>query len=94
MLGLSLSVTRAAALSGVERQVVTYFWRSTLVCDVFLAFYSRMQHETGVELQFTLSKLKQSMNHYLLLESSRCLLFYYARIKLEKCQNLCINPLF
>ena len=74
MLGLSLNVTRAEALSGVERQVVTCFWRSTLVCDVFLAFNSRMQHGTGVERQFVLSKLRQSMDYYILLESPRCLI--------------------
>ena len=71
---LSLNFTRAEASLGVKRQVVTCFWRSTLVCDVFLAFYSRMQHGTGVERQFALSKLEKSMNHYILLESSGCLL--------------------
>ena len=58
MLGLNLSFTRAEASLGVERQVVTRFWRSTLVRDVFLAFDSRMQHGTGVECQFTSSNLE------------------------------------
>ena len=74
MLGLSLNVTRAEALSGVERQVVTCFWRSTLVCDVFLAFNSRQQRRTGVQRLFTSSKLGQSMDYYILLESPGCLL--------------------
>ena len=64
----------AEASFGVKRQVVTCFWRLTLVCDVFLAFYSRMQHGTGVERQFASSKLGQSMDYYIFLESSRCLL--------------------
>ena len=55
MFGLSLNVTRAEAYLGVERQVVTCFWRSTLIRDVFLAFDSRMQHGTGVERQLTSS---------------------------------------
>ena len=58
MLGLSLSFTRAEASLGVKRQVVTCFWRSTLVHDVFLAFDSRMQHGTGVERQFASSNLE------------------------------------
>ena len=74
VLGLSLSFTRADASFGVKRQVVTCFWRLTLVCDVFLAFYSRMQHGTDVECQFASSKLKQSTNYYILLESSGCVL--------------------
>ena len=74
MLGLSLSFTRAEASFGVERQVVTCFWRSTLVRDVFLAFDSRMQHGTGVERQFMSSNLEQSMDYYIFLESSECLL--------------------
>ena len=74
MLGLSLNVTRAEVLSGVERQVVTCFWRSTLVRDVFLAFNSRLQRRTGVQHPFASSKLGQSMDYYILLESPGCLL--------------------
>ena len=74
MLGLSSSFTRAKASFGVERQVVMCFWHSTLVGDVFLAFDSRMQHGTGIERQFASSNLKKSMNHYILLEISGCLL--------------------
>ena len=74
MLGLSLSFTRAEASFGVERQVVTCFWRSTLVRDVFLAFDSRMQHGTGSERLFKSSILFQSMDYYILLESPGCLL--------------------
>ena len=58
VLGLSLSFTRAEASLGVKHQDVTSVWRLTLVCDVFLAFYSRMQHGTGVERQFASSKIK------------------------------------
>ncbi|QHO34627.1 uncharacterized protein DS421_9g268560 [Arachis hypogaea] len=75
MFGLSLIYPRAEAYLGVECQVVTCFGRSTLVRDVFLAFDSRMQHGTGVECQFTSSNLEQSMDYYILLESSGCLLF-------------------
>ena len=74
MLGLSLNVTRAEALSGVERQVVTCFWRSTLVRNVFLAFNSRLQRRIDVQRPFASSKLGQSMDYYILLESPGCLL--------------------
>ena len=74
MLGLSLSFTRAEASLGVKRQVVMCFWRLTLVCDVFLAFYSKMQHRTGVERQFASSKLGQSMDYYIFLEIPGCIL--------------------
>ena len=74
MLGLSLKFTRAEASFGVERQVVTCFWRSTLVRDVFLAFNPRLQRRTGVQRPFASSKLGQSINYYILLESPGCLL--------------------
>ena len=74
MFGLSLIYPRAEASLGVERQVVTCFGRSTLGRDVFLAFDSRMQHRTGVERQFVSSNPEQSMDYYILLESSGCLL--------------------
>ena len=75
MLGLSLSFTLAEASFGVECQVVTCFWRSTLVHDVFLVFDSRMQHGTGVERHFVSSNLGKSMDYYIFLESPGCLLF-------------------
>ena len=74
MLGLSLELSRVEISLGVKRQVVMCFWHLTLVCDVFLAFYSRMQHGTGVEHQFVSSKLELSMDYYILLESFGCLL--------------------
>ena len=69
-----MKFTRAEASSGVERQVVTCFWRSTLVRDVFLAFNSRLQRRTGVQRPFASSKLVQSMDYYIFLESPGCLL--------------------
>ena len=74
MLGLSLKFTRAEASFGVERQVVTCFWRSTLVRDVFLAFNSRLQRRTRVQRPFASSKLGQIMDYYILLESPGCLI--------------------
>ena len=59
---------------GVERQFVTCFWRLTPLCNLFLAFNSRMQHGTGVERKFASSKLEQSMDYYIFLESPKCLL--------------------
>ncbi|QHO34796.1 uncharacterized protein DS421_9g270070 [Arachis hypogaea] len=53
-----VSLAFIEASLGVKRQVVMCFWRLTLVCDVFLAFYSRMQHGTGIECRFASSKLK------------------------------------
>ena len=58
VLWLSLSFTCAKDSLGVKRQVVTCFWRLTLVCDVFLAFDSKMQLGTGVERQFLSSNLE------------------------------------
>ena len=72
MLGLSLNVARVEASSGVEHQVVTCFWRSTLVRDVFLAFNSRLQRRTGVQRPFSSFKRGQSMDYYILLESPGC----------------------
>ena len=74
MIGLSLSFTRAEASFGVERQVVTCFWRSTLVRDVFLAFNSRLQRKTGVQRPFASSTLGKIMDYYILLESPGCLI--------------------
>ena len=74
MLGLNLKFTRAEASFGVERQVVTCFWHSTLVHDVFLAFNSRLQRRTGVQRPFASSKLVQSMDYYILLKSPGYLL--------------------
>ena len=57
MLGLSLKFTHARASFGVEGQVVTCFWRSTLVLDPFLALDARFGQKAGVERQFTSSIL-------------------------------------
>ena len=62
------------AVLGVQRQVVTCFWRLTPLCNLFLAFNSRMQHGTGVECQFASSKLGKIMDYYKFLESPGCLL--------------------
>ena len=72
--GWDLSFSHAWAISGVERQVVTCFWRWTPTCNLFLALNARLQHGTGVERQFTLSIFAQSMNYYILLEIPGCLL--------------------
>ena len=73
-LGLGLSVTRAEAICGVERQFLCQFGRSTPVFDPFLALDARIGQRTGVERQFTSSILGQSMDDYILLESPGCLL--------------------
>ena len=57
MFGLSLSVARAEAICGVERQFLCQFGRSTLVLDPFLALDARFGQKAGVERQFTLSIL-------------------------------------
>ena len=74
MFGLSLSVARAEAICGVERQFLCQFGRSTPVFDPFLALDARIGQRTGVERQFTSSILMQSMDYYILLESPGCLL--------------------
>ena len=74
MFGLSLSVARAEAICGVERQVLINFWRSTLVFDPFLALNSRIGQRAGGERQFASSKLGQRMDYYIFLESPGCLL--------------------
>ena len=74
MFGLSLSVARAEAICGVERQVLCQFGRSTLVLDPFLALDARIGQRAGVERQFTSSILGQSMDYYIVLESPGCLL--------------------
>ncbi|QHO15459.1 uncharacterized protein DS421_10g295100 [Arachis hypogaea] len=72
MFGLILIYPRAEAFLGVERQVITCFGRSTPDHDVFLAFNSRQQHVLGVQRQVTSSISKQSMDYYILMESSGC----------------------
>ena len=74
MFGLSLSVARAEAICGVERQFLCQFGRSTLVLDPFLALDARFGQKAGVERQFTSSILGQSMDYYIFLESPGCLL--------------------
>ena len=74
MFGLSLIYPRAEAFLGVERQVITCFGRLTPTCNLFLAFNARMEHGTGVKWQFTSFIFEQSMDYYILLESSGCLL--------------------
>ena len=74
MFGLSLSVARAEAICGVERQFLCQFGSSTLVLDPFLALDARFGQKAGVERQFTSSILGQSMDYYILLESPGCLL--------------------
>ena len=74
MFGLSLSVARAEAICGVERQFLCQFGRSTLVLAPFLALDARFRQKSGVERQFTSSILGQSMDYYILLESPGCLL--------------------
>ena len=74
MFGLSLSVPRAEAICGVERQFLCQFGRSTLVLDPFLALDARFGQKAGVERQFTSSILGQSMDYYILLESPGYLL--------------------
>ena len=74
MLGLSLSVARVEVLLGVERQFLCQFRRSTLVLDPFLALDARFGQRAGVDRQFASSKLRQSMDYYILLESPGCLL--------------------
>ncbi|QHO11096.1 uncharacterized protein DS421_15g495200 [Arachis hypogaea] len=69
-----LKFPRGEVFLGVERQFVTYFWRSTLACNVLLAFNSRLQRRTGVQRSFTSSKLGQCMDYYILLEIPECLL--------------------
>ena len=69
-----MKLSRGEVILGVERQFVTCFWRSTLVCDVFLAFNSRLQRRTSVQCPFASSKLRQSMDYYILLERPGCLL--------------------
>ena len=73
MFGLSLSVARAEAICGVERQFLCQFGRSTLVLDPFLALDARFGQKAGVERQFTSSILGQSMEYYIFLESPGCL---------------------
>ena len=69
-----MNVTRAEVILGVERQFVTYFWRLTLLCNLFLAFNSRIGQRAGVERQFASFKLGQSIDYYILLEIPGCLL--------------------
>ena len=74
MFGLSLSVVRAEAICGVERQFLCQFGRSTLVLDPFLALDARFGQKAGVERQFTSSVLGHSMDYYILLERAGYLL--------------------
>ena len=74
MFGLRLSVARAEAICGVERQFLCQFGRLTPVFDPFLALDARIGQRTGVERQFTSSILVQNMDYYIWLESPGCLI--------------------
>ena len=74
MLGLGLSVAPVEVLSGVERQLLCQFGRSTLVLAPFLALDARFGQKASVKRQFMSSILGQSMNYYIFLESPGCLL--------------------